>query len=139
MASIVKTYRSISNCALNMWIHAYISNMSLESLSSQSSHTQVQACTRPNTYLQKNKSVKVSERRCVGSLRLNLCAFGGYQYVDTPRQRKHAVGKQSMPTRYADFVRLSFQICSKIEKILKIVVCRLGMPTSSTFLVSALK
>ena len=34
-----------------------------------------------------------------------------------------------MPTRYANFVCLSFQICSKIEKIVKIVVWRLGMPT----------
>ena len=44
VASIAKTYRRISKCALNMYIDAYISHIPLESLSSQSSHTQLQAC-----------------------------------------------------------------------------------------------
>ena len=44
VASIAKTYRRISKCALNMCIDAYISHIPLESLSFQSSHTQVQAC-----------------------------------------------------------------------------------------------
>ena len=46
MASIAKTYRRISKCALNMYIDAYISYIPLESLSSQSSHTHLQACTK---------------------------------------------------------------------------------------------
>ena len=44
VASIAKTYRRISKCALNMYIDAYISHIPLESLSSQSSHTHLQAC-----------------------------------------------------------------------------------------------
>merc|ERR1712216_171119 len=44
VASIAKTYRSISKCALNMYIDAYVSHVPLEPLSSSSSHTQVQAC-----------------------------------------------------------------------------------------------
>ena len=44
VGSIAKTYRRIRKCALNMYIDAYISHIPLESLSSQSSHTQVQAC-----------------------------------------------------------------------------------------------
>ena len=46
VASIAKTYRRISKCALNMYIDAYISHIPLESLSSQSSHTHLQACTK---------------------------------------------------------------------------------------------
>ena len=45
-ASIAKTYRGISKCALNMYIDAYISHTPLESLSSQSSSTQLQACSQ---------------------------------------------------------------------------------------------
>ena len=44
VASIAKTYRRISKCALNMYIDAYSSNIPLESPSSQSSHTHLQAC-----------------------------------------------------------------------------------------------
>ena len=50
-----------------------------------------------------------------------------YKVCATPNDPRRI--KQGMLTRYADFVRLSFQICSKIGKIVKIVVCRLGMPT----------
>ena len=44
VASIAKTYRRISKCAMNMYIDAYISHIPSESLSSQSSHTHLQAC-----------------------------------------------------------------------------------------------
>ena len=44
VAIIAKTYRSISKYASNMYIDAYISNIPVESLSSQSSHTHLQAC-----------------------------------------------------------------------------------------------
>ena len=46
VAGIAKTYRRISKCALNMYIDTYISHILLESLSSQSSHTHLQACTK---------------------------------------------------------------------------------------------
>ena len=43
VASIAKTYRRISKCALNMYIDAYISHILLESPPSQSSRIQLQA------------------------------------------------------------------------------------------------
>ena len=46
VASVAKTYRLISKYALNMYIDAYISHIPLEALSSQSSHTHLQACTK---------------------------------------------------------------------------------------------
>ena len=41
VASIAKTYRRISKCALNMYIDAYIYHIALKSLSSQLSYTQL--------------------------------------------------------------------------------------------------
>ena len=55
--------------------------------------------------------------------------YGGVLFYSLRAEYAAPNIEQGMLTRYADFVRLSFQLCSKIRKIVKIVVCRLGMPT----------
>ena len=59
----------------------------------------------------------------------HLFIYGGVSFYCLRPEYGAPNIERGMPTRYADFVRLSFQICSKVEKIVKIVVCRLGMPT----------
>ena len=70
VASIAKTYSHISKCALNMYIDVHISHIPLESLSSQLSYTQVQACMQTPTQIRHQSSDPTSldticrSRRC---------------------------------------------------------------------------